>query len=649
MQDNRIDQLLYPFFFAKEKRSILGRLFSAREMHAIRRFLSRSADTELEFFAVEVIDATLSAIAETTNKTKDSGYSAINNLMQEYIQKMIGFEQGFIHMDHNYRSHLSHTVYVYLLGIYLYEVSSGNYNELNMRVYDNICAKPQQWLAAGMYADEKLEFRRRWAYTAFLHDLHYPSESSLSFFKKEGKLNSSTKSPYFMDIRDVTDFFQFHTMAKIRKYFNEVLFFDKFMDSDILRIISARLAFRLECYDKESIYESLMSTFRTKIRADYWDHGLMGAVYSLKRYLQKLEEVIDKVEKEDKKTKLLHGSLLMNEYLDITDALCACALHNIQHIDNGLFQTKPKISKKKLPLLFTLILADELQLWNRSLCKHRRKQEFNLSPNNERIKLMRRMTELWDGMIFWFYSSTDMKDKQASNVVDIRIPFFIRDSKSTNFENIHKWCEGSVNGNRTEYSLIEPYEWSKRKDTKQICRKRVKLRFISAFSPDDLEGAEKPIGKGFIKDFWNKEYLPDHPSVCTIITYFQELENACYKVCTKKPDDKLFANSWNELCVVLDKNPIHSVKKMRQGFLPLSCFNYHLLKEVETKLKKNEIQKQFAFGYHWESLKKASDKIDNYLIDKELGVLSDPKEQNTTLYGYEKLLSILKIIHNIRQ
>ena len=235
MQDNRIDQLLYPFFFAKEKRSILGRLFSAREMHAIRRFLSRSADTELEFFAVEVIDATLSAIAETTNKTKDSGYSAINNLMQEYIQKMIGFEQGFIHMDHNYRSHLSHTVYVYLLGIYLYEVSSGNYNELNMRVYDNICAKPQQWLAAGMYADEKLEFRRRWAYTAFLHDLHYPSESSLSFFKKEGKLNSSTKSPYFMDIRDVTDFFQFHTMAKIRKYFNEVLFFDKFMDSDIDR------------------------------------------------------------------------------------------------------------------------------------------------------------------------------------------------------------------------------------------------------------------------------------------------------------------------------------------------------------------------------------------------------------------------------
>ncbi|MDZ4121999.1 MAG: hypothetical protein U1C33_06230, partial [Candidatus Cloacimonadaceae bacterium] len=149
-----------------------------------------------------------------------------------------------------------------------------------------------------------------------------------------------------------------------------------------------------------------------------------------------------------------------------------------------------------------------------------------------------------------------------------------------------------------------------------------------------------------LKELWDSNYSREHLSLCALITYFIDLEDALCSVVTSKTS--LMTNlASNSLRGVLARNPVHNLSGIRQAFLPLPEFNYSKL-SLSHRPSGTSNQIKIEFEFFWDDFYKAYEKIMKYLEKSELGLVGNPQHKSQPNVGYRYLRTALDTINTIR-
>ena len=245
-----------------------------------------------------------------------------------------------------HRDHYSHSVYVFALGLAIYECSS-KYRAIFKKFYglDLSESKEAEKIAANMY----LEF---WGLTSLFHDIGYPFElpfeQVLSYFEVDNKERG--KDSLYLAYRSVESLTVLDDTAK--QHFEE-LYGEKFETSSelIAHDITEKLG-------KE--YGFSESYMREKINTKPTDPENFGyfmdhAFFSASRLYDELAET-------------LGANNLTRMHVD---ALSAIMLHNsLFKFAISFYKDKNKrkepLNAELHPLAYMLMLCDELQCWDRT-------------------------------------------------------------------------------------------------------------------------------------------------------------------------------------------------------------------------------------------------------------------------------------------
>ena len=275
-------------------------------------------------------------------------YSWLEMFMGEYCksQKMVEllseFESNASSLLMKHRDHYSHSVYVFALGLAIYETNRVFRDTFN--AYYGFDSQKEEHRAAAFF----LEY---WGVTSLFHDIGYPFEipfeQILAYFEVDRK-QRGPGSLYiaYRDLECLTDIDP-DTKAALKALFGRE--FDS---------VPALLALGIQRTLGEAygIDEAKMEkTIRTKPTDPdkfgyFMDHGFFSAA----RLFQELAGV-------------LGGKRLTSAHLD---ALTAIMLHNSLYKFAIAFykspERKPSLKASLHPLAFLLMLCDELQCWDRT-------------------------------------------------------------------------------------------------------------------------------------------------------------------------------------------------------------------------------------------------------------------------------------------
>lgn len=254
-----------------------------------------------------------------------------------------------------HRDHYSHSVYVFALGLAIYE-SNENYRRGFNRFYhfDNAEDDPEESHAAAVY------FLKYWGFTALFHDIGYPFELPFnqvsSYFEVSDR--KDIKNEPFLAYKNICAITDLGDQAKKRfkqLYGREFGSIDELMAYDITNKLGETYGF-----SENYLFQILKNTATAPEKCDYvMDHGYFSAV----RLFQGLTESMGIDSDESNKT--------VSETLDIghVDALSAIMLHNVLFkYSISFYKTgkKPPLDLNLHPLAWLLMLCDELQCWDRA-------------------------------------------------------------------------------------------------------------------------------------------------------------------------------------------------------------------------------------------------------------------------------------------
>ncbi len=563
MADVLIDYHLYHFYNWEGCK--INRLLSSQERQLISLFLSKSDVINKERLAIQLLNVTFEHLQCS---------ELMKRIAQDYLFAFLDFERSNVHQSHNYRSHMTHTAYVYLLGFYLEELYEKPYTCLNMTYFDFFRASGN--LSTYLYNTnfEMVKFRRRWAYTAFFHDIHYLTEENFRSLSVKARSELGVEDMYTLDIREPYDLLFVPSMAEIRRFFRLEAKSGLSFSDDALMILAERLAFRYGNHQASTLYNSLRLQISDNQKASRWEHGLMGAVYSLRKYFSSLGEYLQTENRSTSMSELsLQRHTLYNECLDFTDGIAASAFHNIRYWKSGVFGAKTKIKHSKLPLLYTLILADEMQVWNRSLAVKRQRMERTDNPGIGRNKLRDMIFGIWDGMIREFSLQGVKNDSYV-------LPFFTERGKDKD-ESIRHYEVISEADNQPvilrQYNPDCPYSNSM----------RVSFRGLAEESWDQIELLKivKPDGYNIRKDwillteFW-QEYMRDRPTLTEFFVFFQRAEAVFHRIVVATSEHKyyLLYRSQQELLSLYYLNPLARLSQISQCILPWIPYDHNRIK-----------------------------------------------------------------------
>ena len=250
-----------------------------------------------------------------------------------------------------HRDHYSHSVYVFLLGLAIYETNE---------IYRDAYAKEY-----GLENEQKAahHFLKYWGLAALFHDIGYPFELPFeqvcSYFEVGGK---KRKNMPFISYNAMDGYTILSDQDK--EILKEVYGHCDFSDTN--QLFAHEIASKLGAeYEKEEyeIYEILRTKSTNPDKYNYFmDHAYFSATILLKELLGVLEgeyaftkEHIDAIV-----AILLHNSLYKFSITDINDAS----------------KNKP-FHMKTDPLAYLLMLCDELQCWDRASYGRNSKTEFH--------------------------------------------------------------------------------------------------------------------------------------------------------------------------------------------------------------------------------------------------------------------------------
>lgn len=272
------------------------------------------------------------------------------------IEMLSEFEMNGSSVLMKHRDHYSHSVYVFAIGLAIYEANSA-YREVYQKYYG--------------FSDEKeaahhfLEF---WGLSSLFHDIGYPFELPFeqveSYFEVRGE---KRKNNPFLSYRGMEKFIRIH--SETRNLLKAILETEQeFATTD--ELFAYEIAHKLgKVYGTTE--EELRDVFNKKPRnPDYFGYYIDHAYFSSSILFQELYNVQDK----ESKVRLSKAGI---------DALTAIILHNslykfsvAQYKEEGNVPFEMELH----PLAYMLMICDELQCWDRT--SYGRNSRTELHPMN---------------------------------------------------------------------------------------------------------------------------------------------------------------------------------------------------------------------------------------------------------------------------
>lgn len=281
------------------------------------------------------------------------GIQEEENLFLTLVDNMKKFEEQAGRLTSKQRDHYIHSVFVFLVGIAIYEQNS-NYRNIFAKYALNKDKYPDH------YKTKNEEFFYRWGLASLFHDIAYPLEITLEQAKNYAAFICSypevedNNLKIKLEICNFEEFRKLPVINPITRY--EESFVKKYPNykeefcSDAIEILSKSVAssFNLNFKELNDNINKFMETMREE---NFIDHGLYSSVIMLRWYHHLVEN-----------TKWNPAYF----YYPIVDAASAIFLHN--YFEHGLmesFSLEP-FNAEVHPIAYLLILCDNLQEWKRN-------------------------------------------------------------------------------------------------------------------------------------------------------------------------------------------------------------------------------------------------------------------------------------------
>ena len=246
------------------------------------------------------------------------------------IELLSEFETNGSRLLMKYRDHYVHSVYVFLLGIAIYET-----NETFRKVYNEFYHLEEKEAGA--------HFLKYWGLAGLFHDIGYPFELPFeqvaSYFEVSGE---ERKTRPFIAYHMMEKFTNFEEMVEVGgKCFNST-------DEMFAYLLEEKLG-KAYAFTKESMYETLTTKTACPEKYNYcMDHAYFSATVLFRKLFVEME------------------CEMRPEHLD---ALTAILLHNSLYkfnVTNIKSESNVPFKMELHPMAYLLMLCDELQCWDRT-------------------------------------------------------------------------------------------------------------------------------------------------------------------------------------------------------------------------------------------------------------------------------------------
>ena len=305
----------------------------------------------------------------------------------EMIKLLSAFEQNASPLLHKHRDHFVHSVYVFAMGLAIYQQSESFRGEYRKRYNSELSEALEQALKREQKQAQDLEpdelekkrehiaayhFLKYWGFTALLHDLGYPFE--LAYCQINDYYKKQSIPPFYISYQkerkeDPADSLEAKYIPLYKALYSEMTSAKSRRHITVNDVFSKALTQRLydmfhecphyweylekkNCKDSREQFDSyLKACLDGKLSdQDYMDHAYFSAYLLLHQLWSPGQKKLPS---------------------DYMDALTAILLHNSlfkHYILKGVQKRSkyPKMSISVHPLAYLLMFCDELQCWNRT-------------------------------------------------------------------------------------------------------------------------------------------------------------------------------------------------------------------------------------------------------------------------------------------
>ena len=339
-------------------------------------------------------------------------------------------ERGTFYKD--YRDHVIHTVYVFLLGYYIYKTNSTIYCEINKRIdYIEKEYIKESGKASSIKESDKCDYKKieddflyMWSLITIYHDYgyvfeHVDDERKIEFFNNLIDVDySCNNKSYFKLTKD------FDKDAVIKYLTNLNIQGSTVNGFELIKGISETTNLSNQgCNGLENYFNFC---FDKGINGrEYLDHGIISSLLFMK-----LSNIVFLERNKSKDDVYIWDESIQITYFKYVAQ--AIAVHNIYvneanqdtykiyHLNLGDKDDKNniyKISVEKEPFAYLLALCDGLQEWDRkkSVC-------LNDKSNAEQNELTSRQVKVEvesNGSIHFYYSLEDIDKKGVQNIEEL--------------------------------------------------------------------------------------------------------------------------------------------------------------------------------------------------------------------------------------
>lgn len=270
------------------------------------------------------------------------------------IELLSEFESNASSLLMKHRDHYSHSVYVFALGLAIYETNE-KYRRIFRSFYKDIIGFKRGETEASKAARTACFFLEYWGLSSLFHDIGYPFEipfeQIMSYFEVDKKKRG--KGTLYLAFHDIQSLTSLSDEAKVR--FHDIYQRDFNTTDELLAYdITAKLG-AVYGFDEDYMLDKLRSKPGAPNENGYFmDH----AYFSSARLCRELFKTIGKDKGADSITRA-H-----------VDVLSAIMLHNSLFKFAVAFykddDRKPELKAKLHPLAYMLMICDELQCWDRT-------------------------------------------------------------------------------------------------------------------------------------------------------------------------------------------------------------------------------------------------------------------------------------------
>ncbi len=567
MADTLIDSVLLDFFLTSS-----DPIIPMDNVHLINEFLSASDNEEKTELAQRLMIQTIRNLGFETR--------CIERILQGYITSLLKVDYGFRWITKDYRSHFLHSVYNYLTGLYLMRHDFlGNilFSKIDFEALDNIYTSPSSELLHSYPRCDYEKFHKRWAIAAFFHDISYLSQISYNAMNKEAKHNFQTDNQVFsVSLPHFEDNVHIDETSQIKHHLSALvnLIPPYLLQHNALDIISSRIAGRLGTFENADIRRSLKRIIKENFKGEYGSHDILSGLFAIKKYYYELNSYFNSTENPITSTEKIQ---IIQEMKDFTDAISNAALHHYDKYTVGIFEPtkKEKISWKTLPLLYLLILVDELQIWNRELvCEFKPIVYYDLQINDTALSDW--FKDNWTNMLLRFVQSYQNIDTTKS--MTLEIPFtknMLKQIDSLRRLGTHDQCKitNLIENSNYSYKIYN----GKLSISFVVCPVLAQLENVINF---ELSNYEVLRIKSVLESSW-KEFSANHQTYSLFMEYLMLFEDLLEENNTNKAYSINKNNLINKYLVKSDKLYTQLISS-DQLWIPIECITFNHMSSFDS-------------------------------------------------------------------